>query len=111
VTGRGGASWQRSPWESIKESPRVADYEAYLELYPEGSFITLARTRLDEFASAAGRMRDPQDREVELSFWESVRESKNPASLKAYLEKYPDGEFKSLAEIRLNELDPQLTSS
>jgi hypothetical protein len=28
---------------------------------------------------------------IELSFWESVRESDNPASLKAYLEKDPDG--------------------
>ena len=70
----------------------------------EGSFVALARTRLGEFASAAGGMRDPNDREVELSFWESVRESDNPASLQAYLEKYPDGEFKSLAEIRLSEL-------
>ena len=91
-------------WESIKDSTRIADYEAYLRQYPEGSFVALARTRLGEFASAAGGMRDPNDREVELSFWESVRESDNPASLQAYLEKYPDGEFKSLAEIRLSEL-------
>jgi adenylate cyclase len=49
-------------------------------------------------------MRDPQDREVELSFWESVRESDNPATLQAYLEKYPEGEFKPLTEIRVREL-------
>jgi hypothetical protein len=51
-------------------------------------------------------MRDPQDREVELSFWESVRES--PATLQVYLEKYPKGEFKPLAEIRLRELGAPL---
>jgi class 3 adenylate cyclase len=97
-------SVERPFWESINDSTRVADYEAYLRQYPEGSFVALARTRLGEFASAEGGIRDPKDREVELSFWESVRESDNPASLQAYLEKYPDGEFKSLAEIRLNEL-------
>ncbi len=91
-------------WESIKESVRAADYEAYLEQYPEGSFSALARTRLEEFASADGGMRDPRDREVELAFWDSVRESDNPASLQAYLEKYPEGDFKVLAEIRLGEL-------
>lgn len=91
-------------WESIKESVRPADYEAYLEQYPEGNFAALAQTRLDEFASAQGGMRDPQDREVELAFWDSVRESDSPASLSAYLEKYPDGEFKALAEIRLAEI-------
>ena len=98
-------------WELIKGSARVADYEAYLRQYPEGGFVALARTRLEEFASAAGGMRDPKDREVELSFWESVRESDNPASLQAYLEKYPAGEFKSLAEIRLSELRVPAPSS
>ena len=90
-------------WDSIKDSTREADYEAYLAQYSEGSFVSLARTRLDEFASASGGMYDPQDREVELAFWESVRESDNPASLRAYPEKYPEGEFKVLAEIRLGE--------
>jgi adenylate cyclase len=98
-------------WESIKDSTRIADYEAYLAQYPEGSFVALALTRLTEFASTAGGMRDPHDREVELSFWESVRGSDNPATLQAYLEKYPDGEFRSLAEIRLSEIGPRLTSS
>jgi adenylate cyclase len=55
-------------WESIKDSTREADYEAYLAQYPEGSFVALARTGLAEFASASGGMRDPQDREVELAF-------------------------------------------
>ena len=91
-------------WDSIKDSTRVADYEAYLTQYPEGSFVALARTRLEEFASGESAVPDPQDRDVELSFWESVRESDNPATLQDYLEKYPDGEFKSLAEICLREL-------
>jgi adenylate cyclase len=91
-------------WESIKDSLRAADYEAYLEQYPEGNFAALAQTRLEEIAAAHGHVRDPQDREVELAFWESVRKSYNPESLKAYLEKYPEGEFRPLAEIRLKEL-------
>ena len=49
-------------------------------------------------------MRDPHDREIELSFWESVRESDNPALIQAYLEKYPNGEFSPLARIRVDEL-------
>jgi adenylate cyclase len=49
-------------------------------------------------------MRDPQDREIELSFWESVRSSENPALIQAYLEKYPKGEFSALAQIRIAEL-------
>ena len=91
-------------WDSIKNSVRAQEYEAYLEQYPEGSFAALARARLDAIAEDNATMRDPQDREIELSFWESVRESANPALFRAYLEKYPKGEFGALAEIRLSEL-------
>ncbi len=51
-------------------------------------------------------MRDPHDREIELSFWESVRESDNPALIQAYLQKCPNGEFSALAQIRIGELTP-----
>jgi len=95
-------------WESIKDSLRPADYEAYLEQYPDGNFVALARPRLQEFTDAQGAIRDPTvDREIELAFWESVRASDNPESMQAYLDKYPEGEFRALAEIRLKELvDP-----
>ena len=56
-------------WDSIKDSTRLADFQAYLDQYPEGSFVALARTRLDEYASSEVAPRDPQDREVELLFW------------------------------------------
>jgi adenylate cyclase len=92
-------------WESIKDSLRPADYEAYLEQYPDGNFVALARARLQEFTDAQGAIRDPTvDREIELAFWESARTGDNPESMQAYLDKYPEGEFRALAEIRLKEL-------
>lgn len=98
-------------WDSMKNSVRAEEYEAYLEQYPDGSFVALARTRLAAIAEDAASMRNPQDREVELSFWESVRDTDNPALIGAYLEKYPTGEFSMLAEIRLRELTPDSDSS
>ncbi len=95
-------------WESIKDSSRASDFEAYLTQYPDGVFVALARTRLDEFLSNDRVERTPHDEEVELLFWESVRNSDNPSSLRAYLEKYPNGDFKALAEIRISELSPSL---
>jgi hypothetical protein len=91
-------------WDSIKNSVSPSEYEAYLEQYPEGSFAALARLRLEAITKDAVGMRDPQDREIELSFWESVRESDNPELIQAYLQKYPKGEFSPLAEIRIGEL-------
>jgi adenylate cyclase len=93
-------------WDSIKNSILSSEYEAYLEQYPEGNFVALARVRLEAIKQDAVSMRDPHDREIELSFWESVRESDNPALIRAYLEKYPNGEFCALARIRIDELTP-----
>ena len=93
-------------WDSIKNSTLASEYEAYLEQYPEGSFVALARVRLEAIKEDAVGMRDPHDREIELSFWESVRESDNAKLIQAYLEKYPNGEFSALAQIRIGELTP-----
>jgi class 3 adenylate cyclase len=90
-------------WDSIKDSVRAADYEAYLAQYPDGNFVALARARLAEFLDSS-TVRDPAEREIELAFWDSVRELDNVESLQAYLDKYPTGEFVALAEIRLKEL-------
>ncbi len=42
----------------------------------------------------------------ELTFWESVKGSQKPADYRAYLAKYPQGQFAALAEARLVELTP-----
>ena len=37
---------------------------------------------------------------AELLFWETIKDSTNPAEYRAYLEQYPDGVFAALARIR-----------
>ncbi len=44
--------------------------------------------------------------QLELAFWDSIKESSNPAALEAYLKQFPNGAFSELARIRLNELQP-----
>ena len=43
----------------------------------------------------------------EIAYWESVRDSKDPAELRAYLEQYPSGTFAALARRRLSTLENQ----
>ncbi|HAJ45145.1 MAG TPA: hypothetical protein DCL54_01005, partial [Alphaproteobacteria bacterium] len=43
-------------------------------------------------------------RQIELSFWESIKTSKNKADFEAYLKKYPNGEYAGLARNRIAEL-------
>lgn len=44
------------------------------------------------------------DASVEITFWNSVKDSRNPAEISAYLDKYPNGTFAALARIRLDAL-------
>ncbi len=39
---------------------------------------------------------------VELAFWQAAKESNDPAQLRAYLQRYPNGEFAALARLRLD---------
>lgn len=50
--------------------------------------------------------------DVELEFWRSVKDSDKPEELNAYLTKYPNGQFKTLALARLAEIKngPSTTS-
>src|ERR1700751_2196147 len=43
--------------------------------------------------------------DVELEFWRSVRDSNKPEELNAYLNSYPNGQFRSLAQARLAALE------
>lgn len=42
--------------------------------------------------------------DVEITFWNTIKESKNPEEFAAHLRKYPQGQFVELARIRMNAL-------
>lgn len=46
---------------------------------------------------------------VELSYWESIRNSTNPEDFNAYLAKYPNGHFADLARLRVQQLSRPAT--
>lgn len=95
-------------WQSVKDSVEPSDYEAYLRQYPQGSFAALARARVETTETTkenGANAADPQDRAVELAFWDSVREIGDAASMRAYVDKYPHGEFSPLAKLKLQELE------
>jgi hypothetical protein len=95
-------------WDSVKDgSP--AELGSYLEQYPEGTFASLAQTRL-EAAALAPTPALPTPEEVaadalDLAFWNSVKDSNRREELQAYLEQHPNGHFAGLARARLSEDD------
>lgn len=79
------------------------EYVLYLECFPNGQFAELAAARLEKGGPGE------HDPGVEITFWETVRDTGNPEMIEAYLAKYPQGQFSDLANIMLGELRGNLT--
>jgi adenylate cyclase len=90
-------------WEAAKDSTNPAELHAYLQRYPEGEFVALAKARLQSLREIAteSAIAEKAD-EVELTFWNSIKDSRDPDMFRAYLHKYPKGAFADLAQINLN---------
>jgi tetratricopeptide (TPR) repeat protein len=99
-------------WNSIKDSKKAEDYQAYLDKYPTGNFADLAKLRVKKYtvaapapaAAPAAPAPDPQQQDI--AAWNAIKSSKNADDYKAYLEKYPNGEFVDLAKLRIEQLTP-----
>ena len=89
-------------WQSVEASGDAAEYQASLDRYPQGTFAALAQARV--MSPPAQRESASETPTVELAFWDTVKESDDPKMFEAYLAKYPEGEFSSLAEIKLQSL-------
>ena len=100
--GRGADPVELEFWKSVESSGDHEEYRAYLKQYPDGGFTALAKARLAKPTSVKPNI--TADREIVLEFWNSIKDGNVAATFEAYLEKYPEGEFKALAEIRLAEL-------
>ena len=103
------AEFELAFWEAMKDSRDPAELAAYLEQYPSGAFTALAEARhqallQEQQAPAEPATTDPDLVAVELAFWDTVKDSDNPAMYEAYLERYPDGAFAALAKVRLSEV-------
>ncbi|HWT29650.1 MAG TPA: adenylate/guanylate cyclase domain-containing protein [Propylenella sp.] len=87
-------------WQSVQASNDDNEYRIYLERYPHGTFVDLARARLETVTPSATA--DTDETNVELVFWQSVQASNDDAEYRIYLQRYPNGAFADLARARLD---------
>ena len=113
-------------WESVKDSEHPVDIRLYLDRYPGGIYEGLARNRLERLEATTEQAATPVAKEdvavsaldevstsarleaerlaVEREFWASIKDSRNPNELQAYLDRYPEGAYAILAGGRLKRL-------
>ena len=73
-----------------------------------GDFFFVARgLALAEPVPAAPAPAAPATPDREALFWDTIKQSDDPADFRAYLEQFPEGTFAALARNRLAQLEPQ----
>lgn len=85
-------------WKSVENGSTAEEYRAYLDRFPDGTFAALATARLS--APPVPVPDDPHIYAVEILFWESIKDESDPALFQAYLDRYPEGSFRAIAEIK-----------
>ena len=88
-------SGQQVPWES---SSLIGDFSFTGNSNTSGNNIPAPTT-------APGNVGGIDSSSFELSYWDTVKNSTDPNDFKAYLEKYPNGQFAALAKNRVTNLE------
>jgi len=97
-------------WESVDRERTASAYQAYLDQYPQGTFVSLARARVAALMAVQPAAPTPvapaaaPERDTETRFWDSAERANTVASYEAYLTQYPRGSFASLAQARIVDL-------
>jgi TonB family protein len=86
ISVRAATQQRQTPWES---SSLVGDF--YFTPKGAGTAESATGSKVDSAA-------------FELSYWESIKNSTDPDDFKAYLEKYPSGQFAALAQNKIRNL-------
>ena len=95
---------EQAKWDDVQTLNRKSAYLSYLSSYPNGKYATSARLKIKEFADEEARRLKEQEKAREKTKWEEAERLKTIAGYDSYLSTYPNGDYASLARLRLDGL-------
>jgi parallel beta-helix repeat protein len=81
-TGR-EAAFELAFWDTVRDSTNAADFEAYLERYPNGNFAPIAQNRLEELARTEVVVAVPRRPEIAIEVRDEVLIALRNANVRA----------------------------
>ena len=99
-------------WDAVKNSRRKEDYQSYIDSYPRGNYVPLAKlniSRLGGTVKNPGTVKPPVSpttatTSVEEQFWAAVKGSKDEKDFQRYLNSFPKGKYAPLANLRIAQI-------
>ena len=91
-------------WRDVQARGGKEHFEAYLQHYPRGRFVALARAAIKRLEIKDVQLRAEQRARVEPQFWETARQSNTPEAYQAYLQEYPAGRYQAMAQAAIRTL-------
>ena len=101
-TGR-GRNLDEEFWRGVHDSNDPDEMELYLERFPQGLYVDLAKRRIARMrrGSSADEDSGMRGRNLDEELWRGVRDSSDPADIEHYLDRFPQGLYVDLARRRL----------
>jgi hypothetical protein len=75
-----------STWEDARQADSYEAYQAYIKDNPNGDHVKVAKIRSDSL------------------YWATIQDDTTAQRFETYLTQFPDGQFKSEAQIKLNQI-------
>lgn len=116
----GDSGWQKEfeLWRTSNKGGKVADYQKYLRLYPNGKFANVAKRRIEELNASAQTTKSDEtaavadatknvgdgDGKRDLEMWRQVSKAGKLADYEKYLKEFPQGKFAKVAKTRIENL-------
>ncbi|HKO95650.1 MAG TPA: tetratricopeptide repeat protein [Pyrinomonadaceae bacterium] len=102
------AAIELSYWETIKNSTNPEDFKGYLEKYPDGQFASLAKSRAQPQPVRSSAPATSDAGSLETTYWNAIKDSRNPSDFRAYVTKFPSGLFVEIANNRVAMLESEI---
>lgn len=113
-----GTSAEDQFWNAVNNSSRIADFQAYLNSYPNGKYSALATLRINQLSGTANSSSAANNSpaygsasSVEQQYWDAVKNSNRLSDFQDYLNSYPNGQYAAVARLRINQLGGSISST
>ena len=116
-TGGSNSQVEITFWNAIKDSTDPSFLEAYIDRYPNGLFVAIARLKLEAFKAGkplGGSSRttgNNNSNSADIAYWESVKDKTNVAYFNSYVARYPNGIFVDIAKLKIEELGGKVATT